>query len=194
MTSHVTIDVAKLSGIGSFDNNVYILSSGGEAIIIDGSDEAERILEAVRGLTVKAIAQTHNHRDHWQAVGALVAALDVPVYAHPEDPIPHRTIPLNGGETLRIGAVEIRALHTPGHTPGSLCYVTGDRLISGDTLFPGGPGNTFGNPQAFEEIMRSIDRLFSELADGTVVHPGHGADTTIGAERGHVEEWRARGW
>jgi glyoxylase-like metal-dependent hydrolase (beta-lactamase superfamily II) len=100
---------------------------------------------------------------------------------------------LRDGEVLRLGGVEVRVLHTPGHTPGSTCYAVGGFLFSGDTLFPGGPGNTFGSADAFAQIMSSLDALFA-LPDETRVLPGHGIDTRIGLERPHVDAWRARGW
>jgi glyoxylase-like metal-dependent hydrolase (beta-lactamase superfamily II) len=187
------IEVTKLAGLGPFDNNAYVLSSGRDAIIVDGANDAPVIIDAVKGLDVTCIVETHHHQDHWQAVDELVRALGAPVLAHPDDTFPFETRPLTGG-ALTLGNDEVRVIHTPGHTPGSLCFLTGDRLISGDTLFPGGPGNTFNDPVAFETIMRSVDALFAMLGDDVIVHPGHGADTTIGAERASVEEWRARGW
>jgi glyoxylase-like metal-dependent hydrolase (beta-lactamase superfamily II) len=186
--------VVKLS-VGSYDNNVYIIVSGNEAMLVDGAGNAERILaEAERvGAVLGSIVQTHNHFDHTGALAELVDALQVPVRAHRADPMPVPTQPVEDGERLRIGSIGVVALHTPGHTPGSMCYLAGGYLFSGDTLFPGGPGNTGGNRRAFEEIMRSLDRLF-ELPDETRVLPGHGVDTTIGRERPYLEVWRARGW
>lgn len=188
------IEVAKLAGLGPFDNNAYVVFSGKDAILVDAANDAPKLIEAVRGLNVASIVETHHHQDHWQAVADLVEAVGAPVLAHPDDDFPFPTQPLSEGNTLKIGDDDIQVLHTPGHTLGSLCFVAGGRLISGDTLFPGGPGNTFNNRAAFETIMRSVDRLFAMLSDDTIVHPGHGADTTIGAEREFVEEWRARGW
>jgi len=97
-------------------------------------------------------------------------------------------------QVLNFGALSLQAIHTPGHTPGSTCFLIGKHLFTGDTLFPGGPGNTQHDPVRFERIIASIrERLFS-LPDETVVYPGHGLDTTIGRERPHLEEWIARGW
>jgi len=185
--------VAKLS-VGPYDNNVYILSGGGEAIVVDGAAEPDRILEQVEGLRVIAIVQTHDHADHVQALSALVRVLGCPVRAHPDDKWPVPIEPLRDGETFEIGGFELHAVHTPGHTPGSTCYVTGPYLFSGDTLFPGGPGNTDGDAQRFGRVMQSLDDLFATLPDATRICPGHGLDSTIGRERPHVEEWRARGW
>ena len=185
--------VVKIS-VGPYDNNVYVLSDGGDAIIVDGAADPDRILEQVKGLRVTAIVQTHDHPDHVQALPALVEALGCPVRAHPDDDWPVPTEPLGDGTTIAVGGFEVRAVHTPGHTPGSTCYVAGPFLFSGDTLFPGGPGNTGGDPERFGRTMRGLDRLFGTLPDTTRICPGHGIDSTIGRERPHVETWRARGW
>lgn len=188
----------KKFSVGPFDNNVYVVSCSdtGQALIVDGAADAERILRETDGLDVTGIVQTHGHPDHVQALPALVEKLGAPVYAHEGDaskmPVP--TKPLTGTETITVGSIEIRVLHTPGHTPGSLCFLAGSHLFSGDTLFPAGPGNTQGRPAGFTEIMRSLDRIFTELPDETRVSPGHGLDTTIGRERPYLEIWRRRGW
>jgi glyoxylase-like metal-dependent hydrolase (beta-lactamase superfamily II) len=179
--------------VGPYENDVYALISGGEALIVDGADEPDRIVDLVDGLTVKGIVQTHNHTDHVQALAALVESLGVPVYAHADDPPPVAFTEIGEGDALTVGDVTVRALHTPGHTPGSVCYMAGSSLFSGDTLFPAGPGKT-ADAGRFAEIMATLDRLFAELPDGTRVCPGHGIDTTIGRERPYVETWRARGW
>jgi glyoxylase-like metal-dependent hydrolase (beta-lactamase superfamily II) len=185
--------VTKLS-VGPYDNNVYVVADGGEALIVDGAAEPDRILDAVKGLDVVAIVETHDHADHVQALPALTKALGCPVLAHPDDRWPVPTDPVADGATIRVGASRVRAIHTPGHTPGSTCYVAGPFLFSGDTLFPGGPGNTGEDPVRFGRIMRSLDHLFATLPDDTRICPGHGVDSTIGRERPHVETWRARGW
>jgi len=185
--------VTKLS-VGPYDNNVYVLSDGGDAIIVDGAADPERILEAVEGLRVVAILQTHDHMDHVQALPELVRRLDCTVRANTEDRWPVRAESIRDGDMVTVGGFEVRALHTPGHTPGSTCYVSGPFLFSGDTLFPGGPGNTSGDEVRFVRIMESLDRLFEELPDDTRICPGHGIDSTIGLERPNVETWRARGW
>lgn len=185
------VAVAKLS-VGSFDNDVYVVTSDGEAVIVDGAAEPDRILAEVRGLRVRAIVQTHDHFDHVGALPALVDVLGAPVLAHPSDAMPVPSEAVGDGDRIRVGSAELVALHTPGHTPGSTCYLLGETLFTGDTLFPAGPGRTDG-PGAFATIMRSLDRLF-ELPDGTRVCPGHGLDTTIGRERPYVEVWRRRGW
>jgi glyoxylase-like metal-dependent hydrolase (beta-lactamase superfamily II) len=191
---HDGMAVTKFS-VGPFDNNVYVVrcTATGKAIIVDGAADAERILGEAEGTEVVGIVQTHGHPDHIQALEALVGALDVPVFAHPADKMPVATTALSDGHTLKVGALEIAVMHTPGHTPGGICFVVNDHLFSGDTLFPGGPGNTFGKRAAFDQIMGSLDRLFA-LPDQTRVSPGHGLDTTLARERPYLETWRARGW
>ena len=195
--SRAGVTVRKLA-VGPYDNNVYVVASGGQAIVIDGAAEPDRILAEVSGLQVVAIVQTHGHVDHVQALPTLVRALDPAVLAHPADPWPVPIEPIADGDAVGVGDVSVRALHTPGHTPGSVCFLLETpggpaHLFSGDTLFPAGPGNTRGNPDDFTTIMRSLDRLF-ELPDDTRVSPGHGLDTTLGRERPYVPVWRARGW
>jgi glyoxylase-like metal-dependent hydrolase (beta-lactamase superfamily II) len=191
---HDDLHVVKLS-VGPFDNDVYLMASEGWAILVDGAAEPERILGevAARSLKLTAIVQTHDHPDHTQALRDLVDALAVPVFAHPDDRMPVDTEAIADGDSLPVGSRAMRVVHTPGHTPGSTCYAVGGFLFSGDTLFPGGPGNTDGDPARFAAIMASLDRLF-ELPDDTRICPGHGVDSTIGRERPYVETWRARGW
>src|SRR5207253_9903415 len=130
--------------VGSYDNNVYLIGSNGDAVIVDGAADPERILREVQtlGARVAAIVQTHNHFDHIAALSRLVDELKVPVLAHPADGMPVPTEPLEDGERIQVGSIEVLALHTPGHTAGSMCYLAGDHLFSGDALFPGGPVNT----------------------------------------------------
>jgi len=188
-----SLRVRKLA-VGPWENNVYAIVSGDEAIVVDGADEPERILSLVEGLRVVGIVETHNHPDHVQALPRLVETLGVRVYAHPDDPVPVEFARLLGGERLSVGEEQVEVLHTPGHTPGSLCYSVGGFLFTGDTLFPAGPGNTDGDAERFEQVMRSLDGLFAAFPDETRVCPGHGLDTTIGSERPYMETWRARGW
>jgi glyoxylase-like metal-dependent hydrolase (beta-lactamase superfamily II) len=184
--------VKKVS-VGPYDNNVYIVSSGNDAILIDGAASPGRLLAEVEGLRVGAIVQTHGHFDHVQALPALLDALGCPVYAHPGDSMGSETIPIGTGDAVTAGEVRLEALHTPGHTPGSICYLADGFLFSGDTLFPGGPGATDDDAMRFAQVMDSLDRLFA-LPDDTRVCPGHGLDTTIGRERPYLPEWRKRGW
>lgn len=193
----------KKFSLGPFDNNVYVIACGGTnaALIVDCPADAERIVAEAEGLDIVGLVVTHSHPDHVAALPDLVKLLNVPVYCHPND-MPRMTTgarPLHGNETIQVGEVEVDVWHTPGHTPGSLSFIAtapageAPHLFSGDTLFPGGPGNTEGKPARFQEVMRSLDRLFT-LPDETRVSPGHGVDTFIGRERPHVETWRARGW
>jgi len=190
------MEVKKFS-VGPFDNNVYVVrcTETNQALIVDGAADALRILEQVAGMNVVGIVQTHSHPDHVQALPELLAALNAPAFAHPSDArgIPVDNRPLNDGQTIKVGTLELDVLHTPGHTPGGLCFLARGHLFSGDTLFPGGPGAT-STPESFAMVMRSVDRLFELLDDETRVSPGHGLDTTIGRERQYVEVWRARGW
>jgi glyoxylase-like metal-dependent hydrolase (beta-lactamase superfamily II) len=182
--------------VGSMENNVYVLEcpETHEALLIDGCFEPDKILEGCEGAKVIAIVQTHGHMDHVQALGDLKERLQVPVHAHPGEEYPVETVDLKDGDTVTFGAREVTVLHTPGHTPGGICLHTGKHLISGDTLFPGGPGNTWGDKAAFEQIIQSIRTKLFVLPDDTAVYPGHGADTTIGAEKPHLQEWADRGW
>ena len=183
--------------VGSMENNVYVLEcpETHDAFLVDGCFEAGQILGACRGAHVIGILQTHGHADHVQALAELKDSLNVPVYAHPGDDYPVEIdVELQDGDKLRFGERELAVLHTPGHTPGGVCFLSGEHLVSGDTLFPGGPGNTWGDARAFEQIVEAIRTKLFVRPDETRVYPGHGKDTTIGAERPHLEEWIERGW
>ncbi|HVM21344.1 MAG TPA: MBL fold metallo-hydrolase [Egibacteraceae bacterium] len=194
-----TVEVRKFS-VGPMDNNVYVLrdTASDEALLIDAANDADRILSEVDGLAVKAIVTTHGHGDHWQALDAVAEATGAPVWLNPGDApmVPRRADhPAGDGEEIRFGGATVRLIHTPGHTPGSTCVLlAGTHLFTGDTLFPGGPGNTFGDAEAFAQIMDSLEQRLFTLPDETWVYPGHGDDTTIGAERPSIPEWRSRGW
>jgi glyoxylase-like metal-dependent hydrolase (beta-lactamase superfamily II) len=185
--------------VGSMENNCYVLvdPASQEALIIDAAWEPERILEEVEGLKVQRILTTHGHGDHHDALDPVRHKLGVPGGIGGDDASMLKTPPdftINDGETFRFGDHEVRALHTPGHTPGATCFLIGKHLFTGDTLFPGGPGNTKGNRQNFIQIIESIRTRLFTLPDETVVYPGHGRDTTIGAEKPHLQEWIDRGW
>lgn len=190
--------VTKLT-LGPMSNNVYILTDEGrnESVIVDASFDAATIAEAADGTNVRAILLTHGDHDHIDALDALKKRFPVPVAIHPADAERLTTPPdilLQEGGLISVGNEELRVLHTPGHTPGSVCFHLTGTLISGDTLFPGGPGATRGNAEHFAQITAAIrDKLFL-LPDDTLVRPGHGDDTTIGAERPHLQEWIDRGW
>ena len=191
------IEIRKFS-VGPMDNNVYLIrdSATDEVLVIDAANDADRILGEVEGLRVVGVVTTHGHGDHWQALAAVAKATGAPTWLHPRDAdmVPHLADQaIDDGETIAVGSAAVQLLHTPGHTPGSTCLLIGDHLFTGDTLFPGGPGNTDGDPARFAEIMAGLDRLF-DLPDDTRICPGHGVDSTIGRERPYVETWRARGW
>jgi glyoxylase-like metal-dependent hydrolase (beta-lactamase superfamily II) len=183
--------------VGDLENNTYVLEcpESHDAFIVDGCFEAKKIVEGTTGVNVVAILQTHGHYDHVQALAALKEHFDVPVLAHDGDDYPvHVDRTLSDGQQLELGSRQVAVLHTPGHTPGSVCYRSGSHLISGDTLFPGGPGNSWGDKKAFEQIIGSIETKLFVLDDATAVYPGHGDDTTIGKEKRHLQEWIDRGW
>ncbi len=183
--------------VGGMENNVYVLEcpETHEALLVDGCFEASTILEQAAGANIVGIVQTHGHFDHVQALAELKEKLNVPVYAHAGEDYPvDIDIELHEGDTLSFGNREAKVIHTPGHTPGGVCLLAGDHLISGDTLFPGGPGNTWGDAEAFSTIIEQISSKLFTLPDEVRVYPGHGDDTTIGAEKPHLQEWIERGW
>jgi glyoxylase-like metal-dependent hydrolase (beta-lactamase superfamily II) len=188
-----------LRNVGPLENNIFIVSDAesGEAFVLDGGYEPQQIADAASGLKVKAILVTHGHRDHHENVGTLKGLLQSPVAIGIDDAAMLSVEPdvlIVDQQSFSFGPHALQAIHTPGHTPGSTCFLYRNYLFTGDTLFPGGPGNTQHDPVRFERIITSIrDRLFN-LPDETVVYPGHGRDTTIGAERPHLDEWIARGW
>jgi glyoxylase-like metal-dependent hydrolase (beta-lactamase superfamily II) len=184
--------------VGDTENNTYLLECPAthEALLVDGCYEADKILAGAEGAKVVGIVQTHGHYDHVDALPELKKKLEVPVYAHPgEDyPVPI-DVAVTDGDTIAFGKDhEVKVLHTPGHTPGGVCLLTGKHLVSGDTLFPGGPGNTWGDGKLFDQIIASIETKLFVLPDDTYVYPGHGDDTTIGTEKPHLDEWKDRRW
>jgi glyoxylase-like metal-dependent hydrolase (beta-lactamase superfamily II) len=186
--------------VGPLDNNVFVVRcrQSGEALLVDAANEHEQLLELCQRLGVRKVVETHGHWDHIQAVPQLrEAGYEVAVRAEDAAMLPSYDVLLEDDELLAVGRLRLRTIHTPGHTPGSICFLIEGSpvLLSGDTLFPGGPGNTATDLGDFPTILRSIDqRLFAHLSPETIVMPGHGLDTTIGNERPHLEEWAARGW
>ena len=186
--------------VGPMDNNVYIVRcrATGDAVLIDAANEHDRLLDLCRALTVRRVVETHGHWDHIQAVEAVRdAGIDVAVTSADAAMLPAYDQILEDSSTLEIGRLRIATIATPGHTPGSMCFaVEGTPLLfSGDTLFPGGPGNTSFDHSDFATIIQSIEgRLFGAFGPDTLVLPGHGASTTIGAETPHLDEWIDRGW
>ncbi len=185
--------------VGPLANNVFVVRcrETGEAVLLDAANEHEKLLELCRRLDVRQVLETHGHWDHIQAVPAVRdAGYMVGVKAEDAAMLPSYDFVLEDDGVIPVGRLRLRTIHTPGHTPGSVCFaVEGSPvLFSGDTLFPGGPGATRWAYSDFPAIIRSIDRLFSTFPPETLVLPGHGTDTTIAAERPHLQEWSDRGW
>ncbi|HEX4978816.1 MAG TPA: MBL fold metallo-hydrolase [Acidimicrobiales bacterium] len=186
--------------VGPMDNNVFVVrcKQTGDAALVDAANEHDKLLELCRELDVRTVLETHGHWDHIQAVPAIRdAGYEVGVTAADAEMLPSYDYVLEDDSVLEIGRLRLRTIATPGHTPGSICFaVEGSPvLLSGDTLFPGGPGNTSFPGGDFGQIIESIDRrLFATLAPETIVLPGHGDDTTIGEERPKLQEWVDRGW
>jgi glyoxylase-like metal-dependent hydrolase (beta-lactamase superfamily II) len=194
----VEVEIRKLS-VGPMDNNAYLLVEGGEALLIDAANDADRLLAEIEatGATVVAVMTTHGHGDHWQALSEVAAATEAEVVFHAADAEMigrHADRHVEDGDVLTFGRASVRLIQNPGHTPGSTSVLLGDaHLFSGDTLFPGGIGRTT-SPEEFDSAYRAVTERLFILEDETWVYPGHGDDTTLGAERPHLNEWRERGW
>jgi glyoxylase-like metal-dependent hydrolase (beta-lactamase superfamily II) len=186
--------------VGPVENNVYIIRcrETGDSLLIDAANEHDLLLELCRDLNVRQVVETHGHWDHIQAVEAVRnAGIDVAVTQADAAMLPSYDQILEDESVVTVGNLRVATIATPGHTPGSMCFaVEGTPLLfSGDTLFPGGPGNTSFEDADFATIIRSIEgRLFGAFGPDTLVLPGHGAGTTIGTESPHLDEWVARGW
>ncbi|MFF2039863.1 MBL fold metallo-hydrolase [Kitasatospora sp. NPDC058170] len=190
--------------VGPYDNNAYLLRcrATDEQLLIDAAAEAPVLLETV-GESLATVVTTHRHHDHWGALAEVVAATGARTAAGLVDAeaigVPTGLL-LADGDTLRVGRVELTVRHLVGHTPGAIVLVYDDpqghpHVFTGDCLFPGGVGNTWGDPAAFESLYRDVnEKIFDVLPDEAWVYPGHGGDTTLGAERPHLQEWRERGW
>jgi glyoxylase-like metal-dependent hydrolase (beta-lactamase superfamily II) len=203
MTLHYEDDQLEIHKlvVGPYDNNVFVLRcrATGDAVLLDAANEHEKLLELAQSLNVRRVLETHGHWDHIQAVPAMreagyevaVTALDAPRLKDVG-----YDVFLDDKEVVEVGRVRLDAIHTPGHTEGSICFkVAGSPILfSGDTLFPGGPGNTTFEGGDFATIIQSIDSKLLTLPPETIVLPGHGDDTTVGTERPHLQEWIDRGW
>ena len=183
--------------VGNWGNNFYVVADPlrNTAAIIDAAAEADKILDAVAGMDVLYILTTHRHSDHWGALEEVSAALpNAIVAATPADagelPVTP-TLLLDDGDTLQIGTVPLQVITTPGHTPGSVSFITGRHLFSGDTLFPGGPGNSV-SPEAFRQQITSITTKLYVRPDETIVYTGHGPGTTIGASKAEYAVFAAK--
>ncbi|WP_336208975.1 MBL fold metallo-hydrolase [Nonomuraea sp. LPB2021202275-12-8] len=205
-------DVRELPGltiyklaVGPYDNNSYLLrcTETGDGLLIDAAAEADRLLALIADQPISAIVTTHQHGDHWQALEQVSKVTGAQILAHSLDAsaLPVRVDrTIEHGDRITVGAVTLEAIHLRGHTPGSiaLLYDDGDNgrhLFTGDSLFPGGVGNTQKDPERFEQLYTDVvERIFDRLPDQTWVYPGHGKDTTLGAERPSLPEWKSRGW
>ncbi|MGV9659919.1 MBL fold metallo-hydrolase [Streptomyces koyangensis] len=205
-------DVHELTGlmiskvaVGAMDNNAYLLRcrATGEQLLIDAAAEPGTLLRLIGRDSVASVVTTHRHGDHWQALAEVVAATGARTQAGRYDaegiPVPTDVL-LDDGDTVRVGRVELTVRHLVGHTPGSVALVYDDphghpHVFTGDCLFPGGVGNTHQDPDAFAQLLGDVEtKIFATLPDETWVYPGHGDDTTLGAERPHLPAWRERGW
>ncbi len=190
--------------VGPYDNNAYLLRcrDTGAQVLVDAAAEPGRLMDLIGPEGISLIVTTHRHRDHWQALQEVKDLTGAPTAAHVDDmagiEVPTDVV-IRDGESIAVGDCRLEAIHLVGHTPGSIALLYDDpdgppHLITGDCLFPGGVGKT-NDPEAFDSLYGDVvTRLFDRLPDETWVYPGHGNDTTIGAERPHLEEWRERGW
>ncbi|RCG29606.1 MBL fold metallo-hydrolase [Sphaerisporangium album] len=187
--------------VGDFGNNAYLLRcrETGDGVLIDAANDAPRLLELIGDRPISKIITTHRHPDHWMALAEVAKETGAETIAHPLDapelPVPV-TRPVEHGARVSVGVATIEVIHLRGHTPGSIALLYQDgHLFTGDSLFPGGVGNTQGDAARFDQLYTDVvERVFDRLPDTTWVYPGHGKDTTLGAERPALPEWRARGW
>lgn len=191
--------------VGDFGNNAYLLRcrETGDGLLIDAAAEPDRLIELIGDTPISKIVTTHRHQDHWMALEEVAKSTGAETIAHPLDapelPVPvARTV--EHGDRVALGVVSLEVIHLRGHTPGSIAILydgggAEKHLFTGDSLFPGGVGNTQQDPARFEQLFTDVvERLFDRLPDETWVYPGHGKDTTLGAERPALPEWKARGW
>ena len=197
------LTIRKLA-VSEMANNAYLLTatSTGESLLVDAAAEPDALLQLVDGADLRTVVTTHGHWDHHRALPQVVAATGAETVAHLADagdlPVPV-TRPVQHGDVVQVGDQVLEVVHLRGHTPGSIALVwrgpEGAHVFTGDSLFPGGVGNTQQDPARFASLVDDVEhRLFDALADDTWVYPGHGRDTTLGAERPHLAEWRERGW
>ncbi|RCW39578.1 glyoxylase-like metal-dependent hydrolase (beta-lactamase superfamily II) [Halopolyspora algeriensis] len=201
------LTITKLS-VGPMDNNAYLLTCRrtGDALLVDAANDPERLADLLGHeddrLRLRTIVTTHQHQDHWQALGPIAGQTGSYTVAHPEDagplPVPPDRL-VEHGETIQVGESAVEVIHLRGHTPGSIALLYRDpaghpHLFTGDSLFPGGVGKTT-SPEAFRSLVDDVEnRVFNELPDTTWFYPGHGDDSTLGEQRPKLGEWRERGW
>ncbi|MCW2634514.1 MAG: Zn-dependent hydrolase, glyoxylase [Blastococcus sp.] len=192
--------------VSEMANNAYLLrcTATGEALLIDAAAEPDVLRRLTTGIELRTVVTTHGHWDHHRALTDVVTATGAAAVAHPADagdlPV-SLTRRVEHGDTVAVGEQTLEVVHLRGHTPGSIALVwrgpagAGTHVFTGDSLFPGGVGNTQGDADRFASLIDDVEeRLFGTLPDDAWVYPGHGKDTTIGTERPHLAEWRARGW
>jgi glyoxylase-like metal-dependent hydrolase (beta-lactamase superfamily II) len=201
-------ELAKLTitkfSVGDMDNNVYLLrcQATDEQVLVDAADDARMIMQVVGSDGLRRVVTTHRHWDHHRALPEVVAATGATTVAgvadadELPDPVDER---VSDGDTVQVGECRLEVIHLVGHTPGSIALLYDDpdgtpHLFTGDSLFPGGVGKTW-SPEDFTSLVRDVStKLFDRLPDETWFYPGHGNDSTLGAERPHLSEWRSRGW
>lgn len=204
------VTMTKVAVDPEMSNNAYLLrcDETGDQVLIDAAAEPETLREVVGDGGLTTIVTTHQHWDHHRALKELAEATGAEIVAGAPDAdaITEQTgvavdRRLAHGDTVAVGSCTLRVIALAGHTPGSIALLLDDEhtehphLWTGDSLFPGGVGNTFGDDAAFQQLIDDVDtKVFGELPDSTYFYPGHGNDSTLGEERPHVEQWRARGW
>jgi glyoxylase-like metal-dependent hydrolase (beta-lactamase superfamily II) len=194
------LTITKVS-VGPMDNNAYLLRSGDDQVLIDAANDAATLLDLAGPAGLGTVVTTHRHGDHWQALAEVVKATGARSLAHADDAgeIPVVTGTLAEGDTVTVGDCALEVIHLVGHTPGSIALLYRDpaghgHLWTGDSLFPGGHGRTTSAEQHLSLMDDLEEKVFSRLDDDTWFYPGHGKDSTLGAERPHLAQWRSRGW
>jgi glyoxylase-like metal-dependent hydrolase (beta-lactamase superfamily II) len=197
------LTITKVS-VGPMDNNAYLLTcrSTGEQVLIDAANDPDRLLAIIGAGVLSTVVTTHQHQDHWFGLEDVIEATGARSIAHEADAgaIPVVTATVHDGDTIPVGDCQLEVIHIVGHTPGSIALLYRDptgipHLFTGDSLFPGGVGNTNKDPEKFGSLINDVEhKLFDRLPDETWFYPGHGKDSTLGAERPALPEWRARGW
>jgi len=192
----MTAEVIKVGPLGPYANNAYVIVDAGtkRSVVVDAPFQSDRTVEAAQGTDVQMIIVTHRHGDHWANIDLLKERLAAPVFCHEGDRAPYKEKvfdTVGDGAEIPIGDTVIKVIHTPGHTPGSICLLVDGVLLSGDTLFPGGPGRS-DTPEALREMIASITSKLLVLPDDTAVYPGHGDNTTIAASKREYAAFAAK--